>query len=136
MLKSVKHQSKHKKRKKKTTKTEQKLRTHITVKDNQFITACDAQEISDARKQITDKAYRNIMDTISQQIRIATSVHYNSDIIFKIPLFVTYMPAYNLDYMQARIVSRLRKNGFYIKIIKRGTMFISWKYMAKLETSK
>jgi hypothetical protein len=90
------------------------------------ITVFDFYRDMKEKQQKTLEVVDIIVDRCYQRIRRAMQVRAY-EIFFEIPEFVYGYPCYELRYVMAHVISKLRKNGYAVEYKHPNTIRVSWK---------
>jgi hypothetical protein len=77
-------------------------------------------------KQIS--IFNKILNRIHNRIKVTAANKFNDDkhIWYSIPAFIFGEPVYDQSSCIAFVITKLEENGFHIKYVHPGTLFVSW----------
>lgn len=87
----------------------------------------DLYERNQRRDQRQLSVFNKILNRINKRITTTSQMKRNDKYIwYNVPAFIFGEPLYDQTDCIAYVVTKLSENGFYIKYVNPGTLFVSW----------
>ena len=102
-----------------------------------MINITDLYKKKKERDRTREKVYEKVLTKCHNKITYSANKYIDQEYTFyTVPDFIVGFPLFNKDECSKFIIKRLLENGFFIKYVGSGLIFICWKIQKKTKVPK